>query len=136
MRQKCNNVASHSPPHRARARRLDAGLMRAPARAPCSLASLNAQPELATARDAAAWLVSNVRADVVVETLPTNHETGEPALSYLMNALRAGMHVVSGDGVTVCWALLKLQSLHEHGDAAQADKVRQPGQAARVCVRA
>ena len=27
--------------------------------------------------------------------------------------LRAGLHVVSGDCVTVCWALLKLLSLHE-----------------------
>ena len=27
--------------------------------------------------------------------------------------LRAGLHVVSGDCVTVCWALMKLLSLHE-----------------------
>lgn len=42
-----------------------------------------------------------------------------------LGCLRAGLHVVSGDCVTVPWALLKLTSLHEAGEAAIAERAQE-----------
>ncbi|MEO1996283.1 MAG: homoserine dehydrogenase [Planctomycetaceae bacterium] len=39
----------------------------------------------------------NTEADVLIETTPTNIETGEPALSHVRRALQRGMHVVSAN---------------------------------------
>ncbi|MFX1256809.1 MAG: homoserine dehydrogenase [Promethearchaeota archaeon] len=42
-------------------------------------------------------MISKLDIDIYVETTPTNHETGEPALSHIINALSNGIDVVSSN---------------------------------------
>jgi len=52
-------------------------------------------------------------ADVLVETTPVNYECGEPALSYLRNALKAGMHAVTANKGPVVHGYRELTNLAE-----------------------
>lgn len=56
-------------------------------------------------------LRSEGRLDVVVEAIPTDHTTGEPALSFTRAALRAGVSVVSANKAPVAIALPSLLEL-------------------------
>ena len=60
------------------------------------------------------------------------YQDAAPALTVMIGngnanlpALRAGLHIVSGDCCGVAWALTKLVRLHAAGDAAGADAVQQ-----------
>jgi len=62
-----------------------------------------------------AWGVSevleNAAADVLIETTPTNIETGEPALGHVRQALQRGMHVVSANKGPFIHAYRELRAL-------------------------
>lgn len=55
--------------------------------------------------------VHSVPADVLFETLPLNHENGEPAVSFLHIALERGMHAVTADKGPVVHAHRELTAL-------------------------
>lgn len=52
--------------------------------------------------------LDNCRADVLVELATLNPESGEPAISYTLEALRRGMHVVSANKGPVAFAFDEL----------------------------
>lgn len=56
-------------------------------------------------------VLRNTEADVLIETTPTNIETGEPALSHVRQALQRGMHVVSANKGPFIHAYQELREL-------------------------
>ncbi|HHY12407.1 MAG TPA: homoserine dehydrogenase [Firmicutes bacterium] len=56
-------------------------------------------------------IIKNAPGDAVVEMTPLNHETGEPAISYVKAALAAGKHVVSANKGPVALAYSDLACL-------------------------
>ena len=54
-------------------------------------------------------------ADALVESTPVNYQTGEPALSYLRNALEAGMHAVTANKGPVVHGYRELTNLARRG---------------------
>ncbi len=56
-------------------------------------------------------VLRNAEADVLIETTPTNIETGEPALSHVRQALQHGMHVVSANKGPFIHAYRELRGL-------------------------
>ncbi len=56
-------------------------------------------------------VLRNAEADVLIETTPTNIETGEPALSHVRQALQRGMHVVSANKGPFIHAYRELRGL-------------------------
>lgn len=55
--------------------------------------------------------IQNCEADALVETTPVNYQTGEPALSYLKTALKAGMHAVTANKGPVVHGYRELTNL-------------------------
>jgi len=65
--------------------------------------------------DVSDWLLT-ARADVVVETIALDPHTGQPALDYLAETLRAGIHAVSANKGPVVYGYQRLTALAEsHG---------------------
>src|SRR5262245_24772360 len=62
--------------------------------------------------DVADWLLT-ARADVVFETIALDPHTGQPALDYIAEALRAGAHVVSANKGPIVHGYRSLTSLAE-----------------------
>ncbi len=60
--------------------------------------------------------VQALEADVVLESIPVNYQTGQPALGYLEAALARGLHVVSANKGPVVHGYRRLTDLaHQHG---------------------
>jgi homoserine dehydrogenase len=55
--------------------------------------------------------IRDLPADVVVETTTLDPATGEPALSYMKDALRAGLHVVTANKGPIAHAYRELEAL-------------------------
>jgi len=62
-------------------------------------------------------LIRNVEADVVIETTPTNFETGEPGLSHIKTALQAKKSVVTTNKGPLARAFHALLELARHNRA-------------------
>jgi homoserine dehydrogenase len=75
-----------------------------------------ASPQSATrCYDVADWLLT-ARPDVVFETIDLDPHSGQPALDYLAEALRAGSHTVSANKGPLVHGYLRLSALAEaHG---------------------
>ncbi len=58
------------------------------------------------------WL-QEAQADVVFETTSLNHETGEPAVSYLRAALQSGCHAITANKGAVVYGYHELNALAE-----------------------
>jgi homoserine dehydrogenase len=63
-------------------------------------------------------VIREVEAEVVVETLPTNLEDGQPALAILEEAFKAGLHVVTTDKGPLALALPALIELAAYNRVA------------------
>jgi homoserine dehydrogenase len=60
--------------------------------------------------------VHGLEADVVLESIPVNYQSGQPALGYLEAALARGLHVVSANKGPVVHGYRRLTDLaHQHG---------------------
>jgi len=59
-------------------------------------------------------VIESVEAEALVEVSPTNVKDGEPALSHIKNAFRAGKHVVTSNKGPLALALPALTELAEH----------------------
>lgn len=59
-------------------------------------------------------VIESVEAEALVEVSPTNIKDGEPALSYIKDAFRAGKHVVTSNKGPLALALPALTELAEH----------------------
>lgn len=59
-------------------------------------------------------VIESVEAEALVEVSPTNVKDGEPALSYIKSAFRAGKHVVTSNKGPLAIALPALTELAEH----------------------
>ena len=55
--------------------------------------------------------LSACKADALIETTPVNYQTGEPALTYLRQALKSGMHAVTANKGPVVHGYRELTSL-------------------------
>jgi homoserine dehydrogenase len=65
--------------------------------------------------DAHAFLRA-VEADVLLESIPVNYQTGQPALGYLQTALERGMHAITANKGPVVHGFRHLTDLaHRHG---------------------
>ncbi len=58
-----------------------------------------------------AGFIKKCGADALVETTPVNYQTGEPALTYLRDALRGGMHAITANKGPVVHGYRELSSL-------------------------
>jgi homoserine dehydrogenase len=59
--------------------------------------------------------IAELPADVLVELTTLDPATGEPALTYIRDALRAGMHVVTANKGPIARAYRELDALARHG---------------------
>ncbi len=58
-------------------------------------------------------LIKNCQADVLIESIPVNYETGQPAVDYIRTALELGMHVTTANKGPVVHAYTQLTELAE-----------------------
>jgi homoserine dehydrogenase len=56
-------------------------------------------------------LIERSRADVVLEMIPNNYETGQPALDYIMAGLRSQKHVISASKAPIVHGYNDIQAL-------------------------
>ncbi len=92
---------------------IDPGALLRGKRSPSGLASL--QPRFRPGRRALE-IIGTVEADTIVEVTPTNIVDGEPALSHIRGALKAGRHVVTANKGPIVLAMDHLTNLaREHG---------------------
>ena len=56
-------------------------------------------------------MIAQCHADIFIENSPVNYETGEPAASYLAQALQKGMHAVTANKGPIVHAYAKLNDL-------------------------
>jgi len=61
--------------------------------------------------DSAIELIENSNSDLLLETTPTNLENGEPGLSHVRAALKAGMHVVTSNKGPLVFGWKELREL-------------------------
>jgi homoserine dehydrogenase len=71
------------------------------------LQDLSSQPQPQDAID----FIQRCQGDVLFETSPVNYQSGEPAVTYLMNALQRGMHAVTANKGPVVHAYRQLTEL-------------------------
>jgi homoserine dehydrogenase len=74
-----------------------------------SLQDLSSQPQPQDAID----FIQRCQGDVLFETSPVNYQSGEPAVTYLKNALQRGMHAVTANKGPVVHAYRQLTELAE-----------------------
>jgi homoserine dehydrogenase len=60
--------------------------------------------------------IASLPADVLVEMTPLDPIAGEPALTYLREAITAGMHVVTANKGPIAWAYRELDALAKKND--------------------
>ncbi len=92
---------------------IDPGALLRAKRSPGGLSSF--QPRFRPGRRALE-IIHTVEADAIVEVTPTNIVDGEPALSHIRGALKAGRHVVTANKGPIVLAMDHLNELaREHG---------------------
>ncbi len=92
---------------------IDPGALLTAKRSPAGLSSF--QPRFRPGRRALE-IIHTVEADTIVEVTPTNILDGEPALSHIRGALKAGRHVVTANKGPIVLAMDPLNELaREHG---------------------
>ncbi len=92
---------------------IDASVLLKAKRSPGGLSSL--QPRFRPGRRALE-IIHTVEADTIVEVTPTNILDGEPAMSHIRGALKAGRHVVTANKGPIALAMDHLIALaDEHG---------------------
>ncbi len=89
---------------------IDPGTLLRGKRSPMGLASL--QPRFRPGRRALE-IIHTVEAETIVEVTPTNIMDGEPALSHIRGALKAGRHVVTANKGPIVLAMDHLTALAE-----------------------
>ena len=89
---------------------VDPGVLLEAKRSPGGLANL--QPRFRPARRALE-IIHTVEADTIVEVTPTNILDGEPAMSHIRWALKAGRHVVTANKGPIALAMDSLAALAE-----------------------
>ena len=67
--------------------------------------------ELGSTVDGIEHMIAESQADAVLESIPVNYETGEPALSYLRMALENGMHAITANKGPVVHGYSELSQL-------------------------
>jgi homoserine dehydrogenase len=58
-------------------------------------------------------LIGQSNANVVLEQIPNNYETGQPALSYILAGLRSGKHVISSSKAPIVHGYHEIKTLAE-----------------------
>ena len=81
-----------------------------------SAGSVAAYPGYGRSGMSAVEVIDAVEADVVVEATPTNIVTGEPGLTHLKTAFRAGRHVITTNKGPLALAFHKLSELALHNE--------------------
>lgn len=76
-----------------------------------------ATPDYGSAGKSTLSIIDQVEAEVVVEATPTNLETGEPGMTHIEAALKAGKHVVTVNKGPLALALPALMEIAAHNGA-------------------
>jgi homoserine dehydrogenase len=74
-------------------------------------------PEYGSKRISAHEIIGEVDAEVVIEATPTNLETGEPGMTHIESALKAGRHVVTVNKGPLALALPALMEMAAYNGA-------------------
>ncbi len=76
-----------------------------------NLGSISRMPKFGSPKMTSAEVVENTDAEIMIDTTPTNTQTGEPGLTNIKTALRTGKHVVTSNKGPLALALPSLTEL-------------------------